>query len=137
MLNNIKFHIDFEFGYLGDRCMAVEINGTKVLASKGKTVTHSIDISLPADVELVFSGKNTNDTIIDQQGQIIKDMYVKILNIRLDQIVLPDWVIASKLRLITDKNEIINTAYIGFNGKITIPLNQNTVFSQYQNFLKI
>ncbi len=132
MLNNFILGLDFEFGSIDGRVMTLTVNQINV---ESTAPSCDVLITLPGQVELIFSGKNKSaDTKVDMQGQILADMYVKILSIRLDGLELPNWVVQKKLILITENGKQLNTSYIGFNGKIVITMPEKNVFLQYMKF---
>jgi len=79
---------------------------------------------------LHYSGKIKQDTIIGKDNEIIEDMYVKILAIRLDKIDLNEKFIHQNIQIVTDSKDTHTTSYIGFNGTITLDLAESNVFSQ-------
>jgi hypothetical protein len=92
-------------------------------------------ITLPTEIDLIFSGKNEDaDTIVDSDGKIIKDLFVKIIDMKLNskQINPNYW----KKFLILEKidGNKINTAYIGFNGRMCVSFQQKTFFTQMMYF---
>lgn len=94
--------------------------------------TITLDLVLPTVVHLEFSGKNYNtDTILDSDGKIIKDKYIKITSVNIDGFDLPETFLYQKLVVNTDDGRTFTTPYVGFNGAIQITLDQPDVFSQF------
>ena len=126
-----KLEIDFEFGGCRDRYFSLQVDDGywQTMVSKDDS-SYSTDIHLPAIVKLHFSGKTKHDTIIGKDNEIIEDMYVKILAIRLDKIDLNEKFIHQNIQIVTDSKDTHNTSYIGFNGTITLDLAESNVFSQ-------
>lgn len=126
-----KLEIDFEFGGCRDRYFSLQVDDGywQTMVSKDDS-SYSTNIHLPAIVRLKFSGKTKHDTIIGKDNEIIEDMYVKILAIRLDKIDLNEKFIHQKIQIVTDSKDTHNTSYIGFNGTVTLDLAESNAFSQ-------
>ena len=97
-INECCVEIDFEFSYLNNKFMQVQvINGDQVVDVNPTLINNKylsiakIDVVLPTNVSLHFKGKNANfDTIMDDQGNITDNLYVKILAIKLDGFGIPE-----------------------------------------------
>ena len=135
--NNCTVEFQFEFSAIAGRHMQVAItvnsNDLYTVTPTDTLVTGTkINIELPSQIVLTFFGKNHNtDTVLDSDGNITQDIFVKILSISIDGFQLNEKFLHQKLKLVTVDNQEIFTAYIGFNGNITIDLSAHTVFSQY------
>jgi hypothetical protein len=135
-LNTCKLKFEFEFGSIQDRRMDLEIvndNSTlPIIPGADGRAKIQINIKLPTKVILRFGGKNANtDTIIDSQGNIINDMFVKIVKIDFDGFELGQVFLHQKIQLHTYDDQIITTSYIGHNGQITFDFTESDVFRQY------
>ena len=135
-LNTCKLGFKFEFGKIDDRHMLVEvIHGDAVdivLPELDGQAKLQLDICLPTKITLKFSGKNANtDTIVDNQGKIIADVYVKIVKIDFDGFELSEIFMHQKIKLYTEDNTEIVTSYIGFNGSVDLNFTELDVFKQY------
>jgi hypothetical protein len=135
MLNTIDITFEFEFGLIDGRAMLIEVvanNDTLRVDHNNPKIVLS-QITIPNKIEIKFSGKNLkHDTKIDQLGNIIQDMYVKIIGMKIDNLKIPDWVIQKKLSYTTDAGKELQTAYIGFNGIMTMLIPENNVFAFYR-----
>jgi len=135
--NNCTVEFQFEFGVIAGRHMQIAItvnsNDLYTVTPTDTLVTGTkINIELPSQIVLTFFGKNYNtDTVSDIDGNITQDIFVKILSMSIDGFQLNEKFLHQKLKLVTVDNQEIFTAYIGFNGNITIDLSTHTVFSQY------
>ena len=140
-LARCRLLLEFEYGLIDGKIMQVEIHdGQDVLEvvpqidgvhAKAQVL---LDITLPTKVCLVFSGKNNaTDTQIDEDGNILRDLYVKIIKMSLDGFELGQHVLQQKLVLETATGSM-PTAYVGFNGTITLNLDKPNVFLQYYAF---
>ena len=135
MLNIIDLTFEFEFGVLDGRSMTVEIiSGDQTFTANTLTNTITVErITLPSQIKLAFLGKVPGrDTKVDNQGNIIADMYVKITKMLIDNLQVPTWALQKNLIYVTDDGKSLTTSYIGFNGTMTIDIPKSTVFSFYQ-----
>lgn len=134
---------DFEFAPLNDKLMQVTVSNNHreipVIPelTKGKYLaTTRIDIVLPTQITLKFSGKNQNtDTVVDQAGNILKDLTVKIKTIRLDGMIVNQNFLHNCLILTAQDNSTWIGSIVGFNGTMNINLDKNNVFSQFVSFI--
>ena len=129
----------FEFGTIDGRAMTLEISTPTetILVIPNQIDSRligdtKIEVDLPTQIVLKFTGKNYNtDTIVDENGNIVKDIYIKILSMRMDGFKLNEKFLHQKIKVVTDQSQQYNTAYIGFNGLIEFDLNEPNVFLQY------
>lgn len=138
MLNTVDLTFEFEYGILGDRYMQVEIstNGQIVLADASTNVVIK-QVHLPNQISLSFSGKTPEtDTIINSAGDIVQDMYVKVIGLKIDNLKVPDWVLHKKLSYTTFDGRNLTTSYIGFNGIMTIDIFESNIFSFYRRLTR-
>lgn len=138
MLNTIDILFKFEYGPIDDRFMQIEIsaNDQIILANTASEVLVR-QISLPGSISLKFSGKTPGrDTKIDSAGNIVQDMYVKLIGLNIDNLKVPEWVIQKKISYTTDDGRYLTTSYIGFNGIMTIDIPESTVFSFYRRLTR-
>lgn len=141
MTDNYSLEIVLKFGELNGQTMSVELltEDQKFLVS-GVTGKHvfSTSISFPTQIEMHFSGKNQiTDTVIDENGKIIKDKYVKIESIAIDGIYLPKQYLQQGIELITNDQRKIVSDYIGFNGKIQIKFDKSNLFYQIADIFRL
>ena len=109
MLNECVISFKFEFFRIHDRYMSVVVGDDIIVPDENNHASYSIATILPSEIKLQFLGKNQNtDTIVDQQGNILQDLNVKIVSINLDQILLPDWIIQKNLYYLTEANQLVN-----------------------------
>lgn len=89
------------------------------------------DVKLPVVIDISVLGKSQySDTLIDQQGNIIDDLFVKLHNIWLDEIIIPPHNIHKIILFHTKSGQKLNVSYWGFNGVATLALDENNVFDQ-------
>jgi hypothetical protein len=135
-LTTFQLAMQLEFGKCNNRMMEMRllVNNTEISVQSDATGMANVDIGvdLPSQVVLQFTGKDpVTGTVTDDNGNIIEDMFVKILSIALDGFKLNEKFIHQKIKLVTDNNQEIITSYIGFNGTVTLDLAEFNVFSQY------
>jgi len=133
-LRLINIKLRFEFSELNDRIMNVDIKagGTELRLAPDRAGFYDIDLDmlLPQRLLMCFSGKdNRVDTLLDQEGRIVADLFV-----RLDQIVLdnvPVKIDTNKLLVVeTESGEKHRTHYVGFNGHAVLDFAETNVFDQ-------
>ena len=133
--NSAKIKFKFEFSDFNGKVMNACIKNNDIVCALHPTESGpqyvELDITLPTAITLVFDGKdNSTDTSVDSNNSIVKDLYVKISNIWLDNILISDNIVCKICNLVTVNNGVINNNYVGFNGHINLDLNNNTVFEQ-------
>ena len=128
-MDKARIDIEFEFGFIDDRHMTVKIGNHTVTPNDPCT---SFEVTLPSKFDIQYSGKNNQtDTKLDESGQIIADMYVKIKTMKLDGFPMSPKYLYQRLTMHTDDGQSFTTCYAGFNGHMHVDLDQPTVFSQY------
>ena len=134
-LNRCTIGFEFEFGSINDRYTKVNITHKGqvwTICPNNNRGSIKFDIDLPTQVVLQFTGKDPDtDTLVDQDGNIVGDMYVKIISISLDGFKIKENFLHQKMKLLTDNGQEVVSSYIGFNGKILLDMPESDVFSQY------
>jgi hypothetical protein len=138
-IDNCIISFDLSFDHIDNRIMQAmltidreQIDVWPTLANEKYTATIEAGIKLPALISLEFSGKNYNtDTVIDQQGNILKDICIKIKNMRLDGLSVDQYYLQQRLILIDDTGIEWIGPYIGRNGIMQIAFKENNIFSQF------
>lgn len=132
-----KLTLEFEFGAIADSTMSVAV-GSAYTLNPGYDCRQQCElyIQLPSSIRLEVSGKNINtDTLVDDKQQIVKDKYVKLLDIKLDNISVPKHYLEKDITLRTH-NDLIHSNYFGFNGVVEINFTKSNVFHQWCDFKK-
>lgn len=144
MLIEIQFSHEIEFGYPKLRC-AIDENAPFYDGNSQTHITADINVA-PGFHELVIThyNKQAGDQLIDSQGKIVKDKYVQIENIKIDNIAFRieelreghfypvynlDYVNDCKKQGIILPYSISPNLYLGHNG--TWKLNFYTPFIDY------
>lgn len=131
MQNNAKIKFKFELGILPNgKQMQLSINGDKIPVDGLKNYEHEMEVQLPCNINLLFSGKDSNtDTIVSESGDILHDSYVKVNSITLDGHKFTNE-IHKMIYLVTNSGDVVNSNYIGFNGVVNLELSEVSVFRQ-------
>ena len=91
---------------------------------------YTVDITLPTKITLVVHGKDMKyDTEIDNEGNMVRDLYVRITEVYLDGFDLGVDFLYKKINFITNDG-VLTTPYLGFNGRVEFDLDQPTIFDQ-------
>jgi len=142
-INECCVEFEFEFSYVNNKLMQVQLVNDQNIVLVDPQHVHDrywavakINVSLPTTIKLEFEGKDPNiDTVLDDKGNIVEDLYVKITAIKLDGFALKENFLHQRLTIHTLDNQCWTTSYIGFNGTITINFEKSNTFSQYLYFL--
>lgn len=91
----------------------------------------TVPVVLPTTLTLEFFGKDyAHDTVVDSSNNILEDLHIEILEIKLDCFTMSPHYLAQKLPLNTVDGKVIHSSYIGFNGKMPVNLSELSVFQQ-------
>jgi hypothetical protein len=140
-MNFCNLTIVFEFGEVNNKYMTVFLeHNNKIVSitpSDSSLVEFNKKIELPTQLHLKFKGKNnSNDTIIDDKGNIVKDKHVLIKQILLDNIAVEPLYLTRQLKL-QHQNQIVQSNYVGFNGTMSIDLARSNVFFQLMDWKRL
>lgn len=89
---------------------------------------YETEITFPAEFEITLSGKGPGDTVIDSDGNIIKDKYIEILNIEVDRIPCVPHYVHQRVTLETEDGQEVTAAYWGFNGVVKLNFKEANSF---------
>jgi hypothetical protein len=130
MTNKVNIELSFEFGEVNG-VMSVDLNINREnikVTPENKTV--QVLTTLPTAVIISINGKKPNDTIVDENGNIIADKYVKLTDIKFDYFPVNEIFLHQKIKFNTENHGIITTSYFGFNGEVILNFNASTVLEQ-------
>lgn len=129
-----EIKIEFEFSKVNDKTMCVDLIATtdtcRMWPEQSGRYCITTSLILPCAIDLIFSNKNNDCDTILIGDQIVEDLFVKITNLWLDGIAVPESVIQKLSILRLDNGKCILSNYIGFNGVIRIELTEQCVFDQ-------
>jgi hypothetical protein len=111
--------------------MQLVINACNVEPDETGKAIYTANIELPNTIVMEISGKGKNDTIIDAQGNILKDKCIVLEEVKVNGIsphinYLKKWpriIVGGK-----GSNKIIYSNYFGFNGTVELKLEGDNVF---------
>ncbi len=132
-LNSARFEIKLEFGQLSSG----KTMKATLFYNDHECSGYAVDVELPAKLKLAVSGKDIAvDTILDDQGNILQDLYVKIIAVSLDGFELNSIFLHQGIKFVTDQDTII-TSYFGYNGYVEFVLDCPNVFQQIMSWQRI
>lgn len=114
--------IEFQFEF-------TDCNGRMQMTGDGKELipddyghlTVCRRIKWPSTIEFMIYGKDIKGTLLDQQGNIIRDRAIKLIQIKIDNLI-PDINFLKRWPILfvggRQGNQVINSDYFGFNGLI-------------------
>lgn len=119
-----KVKLEFKFESVNDACMLLTVNGQSIVPDTLGLATVEFEQEFPGKVELTVSGKDMNhDTILDAEGQIIKDKHILLKSITVDRVLVPDHFVQS-----WPKTSERSTSYFGFNDSIVLNFEDSDSF---------
>lgn len=129
-LKRANCKLTFEFGAIDDRCMTVFVEscGTKQRLAKGQT-SCEVPVEFPGELCITVLGKQPTDTKLNDTGDVVQDMYVKIVGLSINGMsVGRGWLERSISLVRLSDNKVVVSNYLGFNGQVKIPLNKANSF---------
>jgi hypothetical protein len=128
-----KFKFKITKGQFQARVMALEVlaNGTKIPALAD---TIEFECSLPAQIEFRVSGKGEFDTVVDLDGHIIEDKFVRIDSVTIDRMPVPKYLVESRLFEFVPadtQHPSANTNYFAWNGCARFNINYPDSFGYF------
>lgn len=133
MVNNRStVTLEFEISHVHNKSMSMSIGtpqGTEYFDQiVERRFKHTVDIEFPTTITIVVSGKGMNDTVIDSDGNIIDDMYIKLNKVLVDGIPCSANYVYDLINC-TNDGATVQTNYWGMNGTIKLDfLYKNVVF---------
>jgi hypothetical protein len=131
MVNNCStVTLDFEVSHVRDRSMSLTIETDHDVKHFDQLPSgrfkHTVDIKFPSKFNIIVSGKGANDTLIDQDGNIIGDMYIKLNRLSVDGILCSTNYVHELVNCTTNGDRV-QTNYWGFNGTIKLDFSHSNV----------
>lgn len=129
--------LKFEFGRIDDRHMHLSVlhedNSYILEPTFENNLGHanlSIGVKLPTVINFVVSNKGENDTIVDADGNVVADCYIKLAELSIDKFGINKEILGRRVTLTAKNGQIVNSNYMGFNGTAVLKLHKPDVFSQ-------
>jgi hypothetical protein len=131
-LGSVGVRLRFEFSKLHDRVMTVQCTSGSTIQRLEPQQAGFYDLdfrtTLPGRISLMFSGKNNlTDTVLDKDGSMVADLFVRLDAITIDDIPIKIDV-APIMLLTTETGEKHQTNYVGFNGQAVLHLLEHNAF---------
>lgn len=132
--NECKLRIGFKLGKCNNKLFNLSVNGEQLIPIQTEDsiiAVYEKNIVLPTQIKICTYGKDNNtDTLIDDNGNIVDDLFVQIDDIHLDNFELNEKFLHQKINVVTENGEVYTTSYIGFNGTTLLDFQEENVFSQ-------
>lgn len=125
--NQSLVKLQFKFVELNNEYMNLNIllSDRFIPVSPAQFRTIEFYINFPTEIVLDVSGKNMNsDTVLDDQGNIIKDKHIELIKVIIDNIAVPSLYLKKWPEL--DGN---NNSYFGFNGQFKLKFLEKNSFT--------
>ena len=120
-LTTATLNLKFEISHVEDKSMGLTfINNNQIDIFERfdtKHLQYQTIIQFPSSLIIKTSGKQHGDTIMDSDGNIISDKYIKLLGIELDGLSCNEYYINDCIMLTANDGTIVQSNYWGFNGE--------------------
>jgi hypothetical protein len=128
-----KFRFKITKGQFQNQSMTLEVlaNGTKIPVLADMV---EFECLLPAQIEFQVSGKGEFDTLVDLDGHIIEDKFVRIDSVTIDRMAVPRYLIESRLFEFVPADTAhpsANTNYFAWNGSARFSINRLDSFGYF------
>jgi len=127
----------FEYGKIDNRLMQLTVEHNQTIYPVSPIFEDNTGhaelkfvADLPTVINFLISGKGVNDTIVDSQGNIIQDCYIKITGLFIDGFEIKPGAVDRNISVFTENNQQFTTHYLGFNGRAELRLSKSNVMSQ-------
>jgi hypothetical protein len=141
-MNKCLFEIKFKFVGVNNEFMSIQAvygnNVQKIVPDENDlAIIYQQEIELPCNLKFIFSGKDIkNDTIFDQDGNIIRDKHVYIEEILLDHFPVDNIFLKHGLKLEVENGQYWSN-YVNRNGTMKIEFTRPNVFLQLYELQKL
>jgi len=125
--NQSLVKLQFKFVELNNEYMNLNIvlSDRFIPVSPAQFQTIEFYINFPTEIVLDVSGKNMNsDTVLDDQGNIIKDKHIELTKVIIDNIAVPSLYLKKWPELNGNNN-----SYFGFNGQFKLKFLEKNSFT--------
>lgn len=92
------------------------------------TFVYETDLKFPAKFSIHVFGKGDFDTEVDEQGVVINDKYIRLLEINVDGMSCYSDYVHHHIFLHTNHGQSIQTNYWGFNGRVNLDFDYDNSF---------
>jgi putative lipoic acid-binding regulatory protein len=132
-LSNLsELTLDFHVSQLNQKSMSItfvnnDLPQTIEHLDEGE-YTYKTKIEFPTKFIIKVAGKGPRDTQIDDQGNILKDMCIKLTNITVDGLSCSPEYVYHHITLHTDSGQVVQSNYWGFNGYVELNFDYTNSF---------
>ena len=124
-LSYSRVRLQFKFVSLNGAYMNLTVvsNLETIEVTPADNVTVEINVKLPSDILLNFSGKGVEDTLVGDDGKILADKHVELVAAAIDRLpvsqhFIHNWPLSNNIR----------TAYFGFNESVKLEFQERNSF---------
>lgn len=119
--------LDFHVGKVEDKSMTLVVvheNTKKIYSKLNEKFSLQMDIKFPTQLKLILLGKKNTDTVFDENQNIIKDKFIRLDRLDVDNLTCNQFYLKNKIKLTTVDNQTIHDNYWGSNGEVVLDFNQ-------------
>jgi hypothetical protein len=111
--------------------LAVSVDGQSKFgpAVCDKRLVVEFESTLPCQIQIDVSGKNYLNTQIDENGNIVKDTYIRLDSVFIDRMPIKKWFLESKFLKFYTENQTLTSNYFGFNGRAVVDISYADSFT--------
>jgi hypothetical protein len=124
-------------GHYDDRAPTLVISVNDVVVKQLANISvdwleSDIEVNLPCVINLTVTGRQPNDTVLDDTGKISKDVFIELQHVKIHDInycKIPGWALPDSHAGFCDENEIpaTNKTFWNRNGTFTLNIDQDDV----------
>jgi hypothetical protein len=126
-VNQSIIKLKFEVSKLDNQSMSIEFNNGEKYHQIDNNFIWQSTIIFPCVLDIKVYGKGPSDTIVDDQGNIQADKYVKLVDIIVDCLPCAPYYV-HKVKFITEHGQEMQSNFWGFNGTARLEFMQANSF---------
>jgi hypothetical protein len=132
MTNTSTVELKFKVAQLNGKSMSMEFFMDDQTLDRYEQLDNGIfvwscKLDFPSTIGIKLTNKHPHDTELDNNGNIIADKYIKLLDIVVDRLPCAGYYV-NKVMLTTDQGKEIISNYWGFNGFVKLDFTQANSF---------
>lgn len=128
----IRVALDLFYNAYKDQYMRLDLLANDCLIEIphfGSSRHVEFDITLPCEIQFNLSGKGPLDTVVDENGKVVEDKFIRIDWLSLQGIPVERWILESRLLILHyGSGEQIKTNYFGHNGQAKLVIPHEDIF---------
>lgn len=142
MQNQIKVRMHLEFEQIDQKNLSIQIiANNKTVCQCNNDLKQIVEfcMDIPGTVEIISSGKESTDTIVGPNLEILKDKHVKISKVVIDNMPIKLWILEKHLFECRseDGDHVWRTNYIGHNGSAKLHISCSSSFEFMLHLLSL